>query len=125
MEAELEGLLPAAEEAPASLHRAMRYSVFAGGKRVRPGLVVLAGETFGVAREVLMPGAAAILQTIHVPAGGESYTITVSSGDSSDTISTCGRTSLSLPTNDPDETTPIFRSFSAPIDSMSANSRSL
>ena len=32
----LERLLPTAETAPQSLHRAMRHSVFAGGKRLRP-----------------------------------------------------------------------------------------
>jgi geranylgeranyl diphosphate synthase type II len=32
----LEGLLPAADQYPASIHRAMRHSVFAGGKRLRP-----------------------------------------------------------------------------------------
>jgi len=32
----LEKLLPAATTPPASLHQAMRYSVFAGGKRLRP-----------------------------------------------------------------------------------------
>jgi geranylgeranyl pyrophosphate synthase len=32
----LERLLPKPEEAPAILHESMRYSVFAGGKRLRP-----------------------------------------------------------------------------------------
>ena len=40
---------------PARLHAAMRYSVFAGGKRLRPALVVLAGETFGAPRALLLP----------------------------------------------------------------------
>jgi geranylgeranyl diphosphate synthase type II len=43
----LEGLLPAASELPASLHGAMRYSVFAGGKRLRPVLMLAACETVG------------------------------------------------------------------------------
>jgi geranylgeranyl diphosphate synthase, type II len=42
----------------------MRYSVFAGGKRVRPALAVLAGETWGGAREALLAPAAA-LELIH------------------------------------------------------------
>jgi geranylgeranyl pyrophosphate synthase len=42
----------------------MRYSVFAGGKRIRPALVVLTGETLGVEREVLLPGGSA-LEMIH------------------------------------------------------------
>jgi geranylgeranyl diphosphate synthase, type II len=32
----LERLLPAADQRPASIHRAIRHSVFAGGKRIRP-----------------------------------------------------------------------------------------
>jgi geranylgeranyl diphosphate synthase type II len=60
VDGELDRLLPAAAVPPARLHAAMRYSVFAGGKRVRPALVVLAGETFGARREDLLPGAAAV-----------------------------------------------------------------
>jgi geranylgeranyl pyrophosphate synthase len=64
VEAELDRLLPSPAESPARLHEAMRYCVFAGGKRVRPALVLLAGETFGAPREVLLPGGAA-LELIH------------------------------------------------------------
>lgn len=64
VEAELDRLLPAADESPARLHEAMRYCVFAGGKRVRPALVVLAGETYGAPRALLLPGGAA-LELIH------------------------------------------------------------
>jgi geranylgeranyl diphosphate synthase type II len=39
----LEELLPSVEMAPASIHSAMRHSVFAGGKRLRPVLVMQAG----------------------------------------------------------------------------------
>jgi geranylgeranyl diphosphate synthase type II len=42
----------------------MRYSVFAGGKRLRPALVLLAGERFGATTERLLPGAAAV-EMIH------------------------------------------------------------
>lgn len=56
----LDGLLPAAATAPAAICEAMRYSVFAGGKRVRPALVVLAGEACGVPRSDLLVGGAAI-----------------------------------------------------------------
>ncbi len=38
----LEQVLPGAEVAPARLHQAMRYSVFAGGKRLRPALALAA-----------------------------------------------------------------------------------
>ena len=40
----LEQLLPAATEHPASIHQAMRHSVFAGGKRLRPILCMEAGR---------------------------------------------------------------------------------
>ncbi len=45
---------------PATIHRAVRYSLFAGGKRIRPVLVLAAGEAVGGAREDLMPLACAV-----------------------------------------------------------------
>ncbi len=41
----LEALIPSATTAPASIHGAMRHSVFAGGKRLRPVLAMQAGIT--------------------------------------------------------------------------------
>jgi len=46
VDAALDELLPAEETPPASIHRAMRYSVFAGGKRIRPILSLEAGRIF-------------------------------------------------------------------------------
>jgi geranylgeranyl diphosphate synthase type II len=43
-DAALERLLPAATQHPVSIHRAMRHSVFAGGKRLRPILCMEAGR---------------------------------------------------------------------------------
>ena len=43
-DAALERLLPAATQRPASIHQAMRHSVFAGGKRLRPILCMEAGR---------------------------------------------------------------------------------
>jgi len=40
----LERLLPAADQYPSSIHQAMRHSVFAGGKRLRPILCMEAGQ---------------------------------------------------------------------------------
>jgi geranylgeranyl diphosphate synthase type II len=60
VDGELDRLLPTAEEPPARLHEAMRYSIFAGGKRLRPALCLLAGELYGAVREHLLPGAAAL-----------------------------------------------------------------
>ena len=42
----LERLLPPETERPATIHRAMRYSVFAGGKRVRPILCIESARIF-------------------------------------------------------------------------------
>ncbi|MGA8875206.1 MAG: polyprenyl synthetase family protein [Candidatus Korobacteraceae bacterium] len=60
----LERLLPAADQYPSSIHRAMRHSVFAGGKRLRPilcmeaaqmveGCVPVGVEELGAALEML------------------------------------------------------------------------
>jgi geranylgeranyl diphosphate synthase, type II len=43
-DAALERLLPSAMQHPVSIHRAMRHSVFAGGKRLRPILCMEAGR---------------------------------------------------------------------------------
>ena len=43
-DAALEHLLPGAETPPHSIHRAMRHSVFAGGKRLRPVLCMAAAR---------------------------------------------------------------------------------
>jgi len=56
----LEKLLPAESEAPPTIHKAMRYSVFAGGKRVRPILVLASGETLNGNRSILLQLGAAI-----------------------------------------------------------------
>ena len=60
----LEAILPAAEEYPATIHRAMRYAVFAGGKRLRPILCLEAGRLFGSAEEPVRRLGAA-LELIH------------------------------------------------------------
>lgn len=60
----LDRLLPAESETPAIIHQAMRYSIFAGGKRLRPILAIAAGEVFGASEQELMPVACA-LEMIH------------------------------------------------------------
>jgi len=61
---QLERILPPAEEYPQSIHNAMRYSVFAGGKRLRPSLCLEAGRLFrGDDRILLRVGSA--LELIH------------------------------------------------------------
>lgn len=43
----MDAFLPKAKERPATIHAAMRYSVFAGGKRLRPVLCLAAAEACG------------------------------------------------------------------------------
>ena len=61
---ELERILPAAGEYPTSIHEAMRHSVFAGGKRLRPILCLEGGRLFGGNEESLLRLGAA-LELIH------------------------------------------------------------
>ncbi len=56
----LDRLLPTAEVEPATIHEAMRYSIFAGGKRLRPVLVLAAAEACGGAMENAVPAACAV-----------------------------------------------------------------
>lgn len=56
--------IPAATTHPAQLHQAIHYTLFNGGKRIRPILVYATGELFGTAPEVLDPAAAAV-ELIH------------------------------------------------------------
>ncbi|HVG18126.1 MAG TPA: farnesyl diphosphate synthase [Blastocatellia bacterium] len=60
----LECFVPSEMIPPRQLHRAMRYSLLAGGKRLRPALVLAAGEAFGADADELMPAACAI-EMIH------------------------------------------------------------
>lgn len=55
----LDALIPSAEVPPEKLHEAIRWSLFAGGKRIRPGIVYAVGETFGADRSQLVRTAAA------------------------------------------------------------------
>jgi geranylgeranyl diphosphate synthase type II len=56
--------LPPEDTPPASVHRAMRYSVMAGGKRLRPILVIAGAEAVGGKAETVMPTACA-LELVH------------------------------------------------------------
>lgn len=60
----LDLFLPKETQSPRVLHKAMRYSVFAGGKRLRPILVVAAAETCGLDGKKVLPAACAI-ELIH------------------------------------------------------------
>lgn len=56
--------LPAADHSPAELHRAMRYAVLGGGKRLRPMLVYAAAEVLGETGPSLDAAACAV-ELIH------------------------------------------------------------
>ncbi len=60
----LEHSLPPIHKAPYELHKAMRYVVFNGGKRIRSVLTYLIGETFGADKNALDKICAAI-ELIH------------------------------------------------------------
>ena len=60
----LEKYLPLADELPSSIHASMRYSVFAGGKRVRPVLLLSACEAVGGDMRTAIPAACA-MEMIH------------------------------------------------------------
>ncbi len=60
----LEKLVPQADAFPASVHEAMRYSLFAGGKRVRPILAIASAEALGAKTADLLP-IAGTLELIH------------------------------------------------------------
>jgi len=56
--------LPTARTRPATIHQAMRYSLFAGGKRIRPILTLAAAEACGGRPKDAMP-LACVVECIH------------------------------------------------------------
>ncbi len=62
--AALDTFLPSEKTKPATIHKAMRYSLFAGGKRMRPALVLAAAEACGGSETAAMPLACAV-ECIH------------------------------------------------------------
>ncbi|HOP39760.1 MAG TPA: polyprenyl synthetase family protein [Geobacteraceae bacterium] len=60
----LETYLPQKDELPSSIHTSMRYSVFAGGKRVRPILLLAACDAVGGDMRKATPAACA-MEMIH------------------------------------------------------------
>lgn len=56
--------LPTVKTRPATIHEAMRYSIFAGGKRLRPILCLAGAEACGGSYEAALPPAAAV-ECIH------------------------------------------------------------
>jgi len=64
VDAALDRVLPPEDVVPVNLHRAMRYSVLAPGKRLRPILVIAGAEAVGGAAEAVLDTACA-LELIH------------------------------------------------------------
>jgi geranylgeranyl diphosphate synthase type II len=60
----MDSYLPVADSHPTLIHQAMRYSTFAGGKRMRGAFVLAAAEALGGPQQPLLPAAAA-LEMIH------------------------------------------------------------
>src|SRR4051812_21493729 len=60
----LDTYLPKASAKPPTIHKAMRYSIFAGGKRLRPVLCIAAAEACGGSAKGAMPAACAV-ECIH------------------------------------------------------------
>lgn len=59
-DAAMDRFLPAENELPGTIHAAMRYCVFAGGKRLRPVLCIAAAEACAGKREDALPAACAL-----------------------------------------------------------------
>jgi geranylgeranyl diphosphate synthase type II len=64
VEETLDHILPPETQIPTKLHLAMRYSVFAGGKRLRPGLCVAGYSAFRPDWKNILPVAAS-LELVH------------------------------------------------------------
>ncbi len=64
VEGALERYVAPDDASPEIVHQAMRHSVFAGGKRLRPILVLAGAEVAGVAPEAVLPAACAV-ELIH------------------------------------------------------------
>ena len=60
----LDQFLPPEETRPATIHKAMRYSIFAGGKRMRPALCLAAAQACGGSEKNALPLACAV-ECIH------------------------------------------------------------
>jgi geranylgeranyl diphosphate synthase, type II len=64
VETELNRLLPEPSTSPQKIHQAIRWSVFAGGKRFRPALLIATGQTFDAPLDHLLATASAF-EMIH------------------------------------------------------------
>jgi geranylgeranyl diphosphate synthase, type II len=65
----LDGFIPPSSAKPGTIHRAMRYSLFAGGKRLRPALCLAASAACGGKPADTLPLACAVECTTTIIAG--------------------------------------------------------
>lgn len=65
IDAALDRLVPPESEPPETIHKAMRYSLFAGGKRIRPILCLEAARTVAGREVPLVDEVASSLEMIH------------------------------------------------------------
>jgi geranylgeranyl diphosphate synthase, type II len=64
IDSQLDRLIPKETAEPTRVHSAIRWSLFAGGKRFRPALLLATGQTFGASSDDLLSAACA-LEMIH------------------------------------------------------------
>jgi geranylgeranyl diphosphate synthase type II len=64
VDAALDRFLPSADTKPKTIHEAMRYSIFAGGKRLRPIICLATAEVLGARGDQALPLACAV-ECIH------------------------------------------------------------
>src|SRR5207302_134149 len=57
IDSQLDLLIPKESDEPQRVHAAIRWSVFAGGKRFRPALLLVTGQTFGANVEDMLRAA--------------------------------------------------------------------
>jgi geranylgeranyl pyrophosphate synthase len=64
IDSQLDQLIPQENTEPVRVHAAIRWSLFAGGKRFRPALLLATGQTFGATQDDLIRTACA-LEMVH------------------------------------------------------------
>ncbi|MCL4557664.1 MAG: polyprenyl synthetase family protein [Deltaproteobacteria bacterium] len=61
----LDSLLPGEQVVPATIHRAMRYSLFNGGKRVRPIIAIASAEYMDIDVDRIVYSIGAMIEMVH------------------------------------------------------------
>ncbi len=61
----LDSILPAENVIPSTIHRAMRYSIFNGGKRLRPLIAIASSEYMAIAIDKAVYSIGAMIEMVH------------------------------------------------------------